>query len=208
MYNSIFSTRTIILFSTFIFTSYSYATVGGGQTLEILGYDTKEQKVYLLRDFEDARGRTPQLYYYNLKSKNPDQLIEVKSIYINPKTGKVDYDSRWDEVNQSINSIKKRLQPLSSLQSAPFQINSTVNIKSVKVWDDPHEQTRQYQYNYSVTHASLKSKPHQAISYSAGLTLSQAYKIPNHDKVIVTIRYLAFPEETSYTTEDAVMLTR
>ncbi len=58
---------------------HCYATVGGGQHIEVLGYETKEQKLYLLRHFEDESGRLAQLYYYQLNSKSPDRLIEVKS---------------------------------------------------------------------------------------------------------------------------------
>ena len=39
----------------------SFATVGGQQRIEVLGYDQKDQKVYLLRHYEDGRGRLPQL---------------------------------------------------------------------------------------------------------------------------------------------------
>ena len=58
-----------------------FATVGGEETIELLGYDQFDQKIYLARYFHDASGRVPQLYYYQLNSKKPTQLIEVKSIY-------------------------------------------------------------------------------------------------------------------------------
>lgn len=186
--------------------SSAHATTGGGQTVEILGYEAKEQKVYLLRDFEDARGRTPQLYYYDLKSTTPTKLIEVKSIYINPQNAKVDYDNRWDEVMHEIDKIKMRLVPLSTLRTAHFNLDIQQKINSVPAWHDPQEKMRQYSYTYTVAESDLKSSTQTAISYKPGLSIQQALKIPHHDKVIVTIKYLAFPEETGYTTEDPVML--
>lgn len=60
----------------------AFATVGGPQNIEVLGYEVKDQKLYLLRHYLDGRGRLPQLYYYNFKSKTPNQLIQVNSLYI------------------------------------------------------------------------------------------------------------------------------
>ena len=57
----------------------AFATVGGPQNIEVLGYEVKDQKLYLLRHYLDGRGRLPQLYYYNFKSKTPNQLIQVNS---------------------------------------------------------------------------------------------------------------------------------
>src|SRR5690554_3318375 len=78
----------------------SLATVGGPQNLEVLGYEAKDQKLYLLRHYLDGRGRLPQLYYYNFKSKMPNQLIQVNSLYINPKTKKIDYDQNSKKFDQ------------------------------------------------------------------------------------------------------------
>lgn len=201
-----FSFAIITLYTVCIFSSTVHATTGGGQTVEILGYEVKEQKVYLLRDFEDSRGRVPQLYYYDLKTTTPTKLIEVKSIYLDPQLAKVDYDNRWDEVMHEIDKIKRRLVPLSTLKTANFNLNIQQKINSVPAWHDPQEKMRQYSYTYTVAESDLKSITHKAISYKPGLSIQQALKIPHHDKVIVTIKYLAFPEETGYTTEDPVML--
>lgn len=67
----------------------AFATVGGPQNIEVLGYEVKDQKLYLLRHYLDGRGRLPQLYYYNFKSKTPNQLIQVNSLYINPKPSRL-----------------------------------------------------------------------------------------------------------------------
>ena len=74
-----------LTFSTILtLSAHSYATVGGGQKLKYWAI-SKKKKLYVLRHYEDGRGRLPQLYYYLLNSKSPDKLIEVKSLYINPK---------------------------------------------------------------------------------------------------------------------------
>ncbi len=76
-----------------LFSLSAYATVGGPQNIEVLGFDKKDiEKIYVMRHFHDGRGRLPQLYYYQLNAKSPTQLITVKSLYINPKTKRIDYD--------------------------------------------------------------------------------------------------------------------
>lgn len=51
-----------LTFSTILtLSAHSYATVGGGQKIEVLGYQQKEKKLYVLRHYEDGRGRLPQL---------------------------------------------------------------------------------------------------------------------------------------------------
>lgn len=76
-----------------------------------MGYQQKEKKLYVLRHYEDGRGRLPQLYYYLLNSKSPDKLIEVKSLY-QSKTHKIDYDQDSTAFNKALNKIKRNLTPL------------------------------------------------------------------------------------------------
>ena len=58
-----------VLMSVMALSVSALATVGGGQRIEILGYDKAEQKVFVLRHYDDGRGRLPQLYYYDFTSK-------------------------------------------------------------------------------------------------------------------------------------------
>lgn len=101
-----------ILLSTIFLSCFplsAYATVGGPQHIEVLGLDRKAQKIYLMRHFEDGRGRLPQLYYYQLNGTNPTKLIQVDSLYINPKTKLIDYDQNSTQFDIEIAKIQKRL---------------------------------------------------------------------------------------------------
>ncbi len=77
-----------LLFSTLFFSSHSFATVGGPQNIEVLGLDQADQKIYVMRHYLDGRGRLPQLYYYQLNSKTPSKLIEVKVFIYQSKNSK------------------------------------------------------------------------------------------------------------------------
>ena len=72
--------KSIISSSLMIFSVQSYATLGGPEEITVLGYNQKDQKIYLLRHYVDESGRLPQLYYFQLNSKTPNKLITVSSI--------------------------------------------------------------------------------------------------------------------------------
>lgn len=201
-----------ILCSAFILSGISlpvYATVGGPQHIEVLGLDQKDQKIYVMRHFEDGRGRLPQLYYYQLNSSKPAAPIQVKSLYINPKTKKIDYDQDSAQFDQEIAKIKKRLAPLKPIHhnNASIQILTTKN-GTAKAWYDPQESIDKWTYQYQVKSRPLKSPVQTAESYKQGLKISQAYKVPQHQNILVTVKYLGIPFETGYTIEDPVLLTK
>ena len=198
-----------LLFSTLFFSSPSFATVGGPQNIEVLGLDQADQKIYVMRHYLDGRGRLPQLYYYQLNSKNPTQLIEVKTLYINPKTQKIDYDQDTQKFDRDIAKIKKRLKPLTRIQ--PKQVKIQVISKKTTQepsWYDPHVSIPKFSYQYHVKYHHLKSGVHKAVDYKNGLRISQSYQVPNQQKVLVTVQYLGIPFETGYHIEDPILLTR
>lgn len=197
-----------IITTTILTTSlHCYATVGGGQTIEVLGYEVKQQKLYLLRHYEDGRGRLPQLYYYQLNSKIPDHLIEVRSLYINPKTHKIDYDQDGIQFEKDLNKIKKRLIPLLVGNANKAKIQMVKNqTHYITAWHDPSQKVPQYKTIYKVTTASLKSKNEQAVQYAKTIKITQNYVVPHQNKMLVIVKYFGIPEETGYDIEDAVLL--
>jgi len=197
-----------IITTTILTTSlHCYATVGGGQTIEVLGYEVKQQKLYLLRHYEDGRGRLPQLYYYQLNSKIPDHLIEVRPLYINPKTHKIDYDQDGIQFEKDLNKIKKRLIPLLVGNANKAKIQMVKNqTHYIPAWHDPSQKVPQYKTIYKVTTASLKSKNEQAVQYAKTIKITQNYVVPHQNKMLVIVKYFGIPEETGYDIEDAVLL--
>lgn len=201
--------KTVALLFTFTLPATAFATVGGPQNIEVLGYEVKDQKLYVMRHYLDGRGRLPQLYYYNFKSKTPNQLVQVNSLYINPKTKRIDYDQNNQKFDQDIAKIRKRLIPLAPIQNQKLQIKLLKTLKgSAPAWHDPQEKVPKWTYHYQVKQGLLHSPVHKAVSYKTGLNISQAYKVPRQNKILVTVKYLGIPFETGYTIEDPVLLSR
>ncbi|TSH73979.1 aminotransferase [Acinetobacter sp. RF15A] len=187
----------------------AFATVGGPQNIEVLGYEVKDQKLYLMRHYLDGRGRLPQLYYYNFKSKQPNQLVMVNSLYISPKTKRIDYDQSSQKFDQEIAKIKKRLIPVIPVKKQNIRLELLKTSKGyAPAWYDPQKKVPKWTYQYQVKSGSQKSPTHQAVSYQQGLKISQAYKVPKQNKTLVTVKYLGIPFETGYTIEDPVLLRR
>ena len=203
----------MLKFKTFIFgltllPCTSFATVGGPHNVEFLGYDAKDQKVYLLKHYQDGRGRLPQLYYYQFKNnKQPEKLIQVNSLYINPKTKKIDYDQDSTRFDQDILKIKKRLAPLISVNKTLTKIQIVKKTRVQKSANSGFDDLiTEYQYRYKITTPQLSSLQQKAVAYKPNLNVSQSFKIPQHNTMVVAVKYLGIPFETGYTIEDPVLL--
>lgn len=188
------------------------ATVGGGQRIEILGYDKVEQKAFVLRHYDDARGRLPQLYYYDFTAKNPEKLVEVRSLYLDPKTKKYDeYDDQDNHFSSGINRIKKRLVPLTpDYTSVTLTVESLQQKKtSVNSWLGELGEAMQYQFKYRLItdEAKYSSASQTATTYSVCLTTdSRVYKIPSQPYALSTVKYKGTLMEGGYEYEDVVLL--
>lgn len=201
--------KTALLLLPLSLPSLAFATVGGPQNIEVLGYEVKEQKLYIMRHYLDGRGRLPQLYYYNFKSQKPNQLVQVNSLYINPKTKRIDYDQDSRKFDQNIAKIKKRLVPLNPIQKSKLQLKVLKTKKgSAPAWHDLQEKVPKWTYQYQVKSSLQKSPVQQAVSYQQGLKISQAYKVPKQNKTLVIVKYLGIPFETGYSIEDPALLSR
>ena len=182
----------------------SHATVGGPQSIEVLGYDASEQKVYLLRHFYDGRGRLPQLYYYLLTSRTPQQQIGVRSLYINPQTQQIDVDQDPQKFNQALEKIKNRLQMLQPIPHQTLQLK--ILQRKQKLINVSNTTIRQYQYRYQLKRSGLYSPVVTAYSYTPKIEMSQSYLIPNHNKIIAVVKYQGIAMEGGYWIEDALIL--
>ncbi len=194
--------------SSLLFVSNTFATTGGPQEIEILGYEAvKEHKLYVLRYFVDESGRLPQLYYYAMDAKSPDKRVEVQSLYINPETHQKDLEQDSEKFESELAKIQKRLVPLiaDDRNIAKIVILNT-KTHQVKAPYDEHKKITQYTITYQVINNQYKSAIQTAVAYNPKLTISQNFIIPNQDKKIVVVKYFGIPVETGYSIEDPVVL--
>lgn len=187
------------------------ATTGGDEKIEFLGYEPNDKKVYVLRHFEDGRGRLPQLYYFDFKGKNPSKLVEVESLYINAKTGKIDYDDHDGPFYQKLNKITRHLLPLNPIK--PANVSLKILSKKQQNIRDEYMYTetgivKRYQYRYQLSSGGYKSSTHSATTFSPSLSVSQAFIVPQQNNVVVAVKYKNAYYESGYYGEDPILLTK
>lgn len=197
----------ILLFGFLSLPSLSFATVSGPQSIEVLGYDAPDQKIYILRHFHDGRGRLPQLSYYLLSSQQPQKQIDVTSLYIHPKTQKVDVDQDPTAFNQALAKIQRRLQPLIKIHTQQLHLKVLQRKHRWIATPTPSSsQIQEYQYRYQLQKSALRSPIQNTISYQPNLQISQSYNIPKHNKILAVVKYQGIAIEGGYNVEDAMIL--
>ncbi len=186
----------------------AWATVGGDDSIEVLGYEPVDNKVYLLKAYGDA-SESAALYYFDLKGRTPNKAIEAKSLY----AGYGDGVSATGQMNnpgfhRKINAIKNRLKPM---QQAGTK-NATVDIISLKTSTTSGGECNydgrctQYHYQYRVRNGNYQIAVQSLTAYNPELEVSQAYITPKHNKMVATVKYTNTLWEGGYTTEAPVLL--
>ena len=104
--------------------SPALATTGGKETVELLGYEPVDGKVYWLEHSGGESGDLPWLFYLDLKSARPSVAHKVKSWY----RGDDADDKFWDRLE----GLKKRLQTMPTLPLGEFVIE--VHARKVGDW--------------------------------------------------------------------------
>lgn len=186
----------------------------------MIGRDLTAPKVYLLRHFEDGRGRLPQLYYFAVSKQSPSRsrLIQADSLYNRlPHNNQPDYDATDGQFEQRLTAIRQRTKPLKSLptSAASLEILGHSMSRGTHWMDNPdikvYRITYRYRIRYQHGNTRFASSPQRLTAYghkpaSVIPTIRQLYRVPQEQTVIATVEYLGLPFETGYTLEDAVLL--
>ena len=182
------------------------ATVGGDITLEVLGYEPIDQKVYVLHNHEDGWGGS-KLYYFDLKGKNPNKAHEAKSYYNKDSMG-IEYDDEDKTAVKKLDNLKKHLTPLTPISTDGISVKIlSTKTRQVESWGADGTDTA-YHHQYRVTSGKYRSTTQKVVAFEPTLSISQAYKVPKHDKIVVGVKYLETRMESGYTKEDPVILNK
>ena len=193
--------------------SLSFATVGGPETIEILGADTPDQKIYFLRHYHDQSGRLPTLYYFKLNTHTPHMPVEVTSIY--PKMDSTNFKSASRKTLREITKIKKRLIPVNELPIKHSQFKVLKQSTSTgNFWVNvPEEKVKKQLTRYEIQNLWKKTRYNSNIGVLTSylqkpIKIIKIIQSPDVMKPsqIAIVQYLGIPTETGYFKEDAVLL--
>ena len=191
-------------------TSNAKATVDDDQLITMLGADLKDHKVYFIRDYHPQFGYIPALYYFDLKSKAPSNLIEVKSIY--KKIDDKNFENSLTKLNKEIDKIKSRLVSLKQINKSIASVETTKpsEVKG-QFWLNADDLIiTKYSQEYIVKNPpSHRSKVEKNISYETPeINIINIFSTPKElgNYQIGIVRYLGVPTEFGYRKDDAVLL--
>jgi hypothetical protein len=174
------------------------ATTGGPETLEVLGAETRDGKVYFLRHFHDEGDRLPQLEYFLLDGPQAGHTVRVRSWYADADGGVARFEPR-------LAALKKRLAPLSALRTSEVSLTERVIRKGEapqRAPDPPRPvETRE------VTAITPRATGRQTIVVDAGRPAEIAdARAVSPDRAVAIVRYRGLFVEIGYDTETAVLL--
>jgi hypothetical protein len=176
-----------------LFPDLAHATTGGPETLEILGYDPNDDKVFFKRDFHDEGDERPRVEYIAFKGKAAGKLVVVKS---------------WkrEEFETRLEDLRKRLMPLEFLPLADFLLEKRT-LKKIQHLQ-PHFDPRPGLL-LSVVVKGKKQRGQRSVKSYANpknpVELVAVVRIPKRGSVAL-IRYIGIPYEFGYAVDMPVVL--
>jgi hypothetical protein len=173
------------------------ATTGGPQTVEILGYEPVDEKVFMLRHFHDEGGALPQLEYMFVEGPHAGQVIQVRSWYRGPDS----MDAT--KLNERLAALRARLKALPKLRALP-----TLAAKHLRDITIPATFPGDAPWIVGEMRVNASTPSHEGskkIVLARGpLEIVDRRELPG--AALVTIRYRGIFFETGYTTETTLLL--
>ncbi|MFK7905909.1 MAG: hypothetical protein AB8B69_12325 [Chitinophagales bacterium] len=172
----------------FLFPPSSTASVGGPQTLEMLGYDVSQNSVLLLRHKKDAEGLPPQLWAFRLASGETEVLSDASKYFQNDQS-----------ITTGLKSLKKTQvvtpKMLQTSWQTPIEGNDTIR-----------------QFEYTLYPAKVKLLDHQfdilqCYTKDKPIEVAEQYYFEQSDLVFSIFQHFGVCFETGYTKDTLLVST-
>lgn len=175
------------------------ATVGGPETLDVLGYDPVDHKVVLLRTCHDESGRPREVLSFVLRSSHPDRL--AKESWYREREG-----SMTPMDPEQFILYSKRLIPLEAPRGT-YEVLLKVTEKGVDslatfAWGTV-VRTR---FALGVRLADRSAQFADTSHYERPIGLLGVYDIPGESASLAIVRYCRIPYEGGYTVDQGLLL--
>jgi hypothetical protein len=174
------------------------ATLGGPQTIEILGYEPDEKKVFLLRHFHDEGGALPKLEYMFVGGPHAGRVIQVRSWYRGPDS------SDEQKLEKRLVALRARLKVLPKLRAMPTLAAKHLRDVTIPARFPGDAPWIVSEMRVDVSTASLGGST-KIVLARGPLEIVDRRELPG--AALVTIRYRGIFFETGYATETTLLLT-
>lgn len=208
------------------------ATVGGPSTIEVLGFDPGDAKVYVLEHHHDESGDLPQLSFWALMGAPAGGRVRVRSWYAG------DAAAADASFPQRLATLRARLQPLPArggegvelrvqewevrpctqqqIGATPAQQKAATELQrgkpfrpQVELPSGPHGEPAGTVSMCRILHVDVRWGAHRAeatLESWGGLQLVSAYVLPRPHHRLVVLRHLGHTHETGYAADVPLLL--
>ena len=202
---------------TLTLTAGAGATVGGPSTLEAVGLDAQDKKIYFVEEFWDEGERLPQLHYMFLEGEHAGRLIHVCSWYrdapgymVHKRCAKIgrhqgDGEEALLAFNDKLAKLQRRLTPLKEMKAADATLQS-FKIGEVKTKDFADFEWEGDKLRLVVRHKLRGGIKNVVVYNDKPAKVEKAFEVPGIAASLAIVRYLGIAFEIGYTEDTAVLL--
>lgn len=181
-------------------------TCAGSHSLDPLGYEPEEHRLYLLEHFEDESGDLPQLHFMHARGHHIGRLVPVRHWYCgDAEEVEAAFEGRLAE-------LRSRLLPLRPIPAEELVLTTRVVKRRALRLHPDSAPIRKYDLRLSVR--PLHS---EAISSLGGRTvvtaylrprarISEAFRVPGERLAVAIVSYVGIPFELGYEKDAALLV--
>ena len=180
---------------------FLYATHGGPSTIEILGYEPYDRKVYYIETSHDEYEQPPQGYYFLLAHPRAARPVRIESWY----SGE---DPYGEVAEKEIARLRHRLEPLERVSMDKVRLEVTIESTGTFTYVDDLPPVESYRMRISLELENYRGGVDVIAFCRKGMRVVDAFLIPVEDRAIVVVEYTGNPTETCYDVQLPILLSR
>ena len=173
-----------------------FASVGGPEVAEVLGWDPADRKVFVAIHFHGDSGISPLVLYFNLSggAAARPQVVSWSR-----------YDARNDSGYRSeFSSLRRRLKPLRE-ETVP-ELPRMLQVSSSTISDPTGMSRTRYVVRGRFHHAALGTE-FEAVTYDEpSVHLAHLFSIPNRNEKVMIVSFRGIPYEEGYECQVPVLV--
>jgi hypothetical protein len=176
-----------------------WATFGGWEYAEPLGWDAKDQKAFFIVYCISEADRGPFVIYFDLKAKNPKRPVQVA--WSKDGTG----DDRDSIVTTKVQTLRRRLRPLLDVSGQTvFHYTNVIHVDSVasEYGDSHYKRYRIEAYDPDLTNDTFEV----TTLCEPVVRMVRKYRVGETGPTFGILSFRAIPVEMCYETQVPVLL--
>jgi len=180
--------------------SEGWPTTGGPTSIEVLGYDPVDRKVFFMAVDGSEAGTVPIVHYFSLASNSPTRVVQVRSWY--EKIGPNDHEAFEEQLER----LRLRLSALKPLEQSAVSTKAEIQYIDQFQVEEGLRPVARYKVHFNLSYGSLRAELDATAYCSDRAELIGAFQVPEEPYVLAVLSYIGNPVEFCYETETAVLL--